>query len=73
MMRIVLALPIAGLLMGQPASSQPAVRAADVASMDAIVAALYDVISGPKRARFGLGPHALALRPRRAFDSERGR
>ena len=46
MMRIVLALSIAGLLMGQPASSQPAARAADVASMDAIVAALYDVISG---------------------------
>lgn len=29
------------------AASMPAARAADVASIDAIIAALYDVISGP--------------------------
>src|SRR4029077_19104430 len=47
MIRFVLALSIAGLLMPLPAFSQPAARSGDVSSMDAIVAALYDVISGP--------------------------
>jgi hypothetical protein len=42
---LVLALSIGGLL--TPAFSQPAARPVDVSSMDAIVAALYDVISGP--------------------------
>jgi len=31
----------------QPAATTPAANAADVASMDAIIASLYDVISGP--------------------------
>jgi hypothetical protein len=47
MTRLVLALSIAGLLVPVPSFSQPAARSADVSSMDAIVAALYDVISGP--------------------------
>jgi hypothetical protein len=47
MTRLVLALSITGLLTSVPALGQPAVRSADVSSMDAIVAALYDVISGP--------------------------
>jgi hypothetical protein len=47
MTMLVLALSIAGWLVPQSASSQPVARSADVASMDEIVAALYDVISGP--------------------------
>jgi hypothetical protein len=47
MTKIVLALSIAGLLAQQPTSTQAAARPADVSSMDGIVAALYDVISGP--------------------------
>jgi len=47
MTRIVLAaVSIAGLLAQQPAYSQAVARPADVSSMDGIVAALYDVISG---------------------------
>jgi hypothetical protein len=47
MTRLVLALSIAGAMALQPAFAQPPTRSADVSSMDAIVAALYDVISGP--------------------------
>jgi hypothetical protein len=48
MTRIVLALSIAAALLAQQAtSSQAGARPADVSSMDAIVATLYDVISGP--------------------------
>jgi hypothetical protein len=47
MTKIVLALSIAGLLAQQPASSQAVARPAEVSSMDAIVATLYDVVSGP--------------------------
>src|SRR3954451_1929128 len=47
MTRLVLALSIAGLLSPLQAFSQPAARSSDVSSIDAIVAALYDVISGP--------------------------
>ncbi len=46
MTNIVLALSIAGLLAQQPAT-QAVARPADVSSIDGIVAALYDVISGP--------------------------
>lgn len=54
--RLATLLPLALLLAGSalaaqeaagPAPAPPAPRAADVASADAIVAALYDVISGP--------------------------
>src|SRR5581483_4501452 len=47
MIRLVLALFMAGSLGLQNAPSAPAARPADVKSIDAIVAALYDVISGP--------------------------
>jgi hypothetical protein len=48
----VLILLLAITLRGMPASGQaPAAAAADVASLDAILAALYDVISGPAGAR----------------------
>lgn len=41
------ATPTAVAAPAAPAASMPAARPADVASIDAIVAALYDVISGP--------------------------
>jgi hypothetical protein len=47
MTRFVFALSILGLFARQPVSSQVVARPADVSSMDAIVATLYDVISGP--------------------------
>ena len=47
MTRIVLTLLIAEWLAHQPAAGQAVARPADVSSMDAIVATLYDVISGP--------------------------
>ncbi len=45
-MRLALLL-VAGLLLVRPAVAQPAADSADVASLDAILGALYDVISGP--------------------------
>jgi hypothetical protein len=47
MTRFILALSMIGWLAPQPPSSQPTAHAGDVSSIDAIVAALYDVISGP--------------------------
>jgi hypothetical protein len=44
----VLALPLAGPASAQQPVTPPEARPADVESMDAILAALYDVISGPK-------------------------
>ena len=41
------AAPLAAQAPAAPAAAPPAPRAADVASADAILAALYDVISGP--------------------------
>jgi hypothetical protein len=38
---------LVAVVVGQEATRPPAARPADVASMDAVVAALYDVISGP--------------------------
>lgn len=49
-MRRMLQAIVASAVMAWPASAQeqpPAARAEDVASVDAIIAALYDVISGP--------------------------
>jgi DNA-binding beta-propeller fold protein YncE len=60
----------------QPPSSSHAARPADVASIDAIIAALYDVISGPAgqkrdwdRFRSLFAPGARLIPTQRRFDS----
>jgi hypothetical protein len=47
MTKLTLALTVAGSLAFQDAPTPPVARPADVKSVDAIVGALYDVISGP--------------------------
>src|ERR1700682_1505747 len=47
MIKLVVVLSIVGSLALQSAPNTPLARTADVQSIDAIVAALYDVISGP--------------------------
>ena len=53
------------------APAAPAANPADVNSIDTIIAAVYDVISGPAGKKTGLGSHALPLRSRRSFDTHR--
>jgi hypothetical protein len=47
MMKLAVALSLVATLAAQDAPKAPSARPADVKSVDAIVAALYDVISGP--------------------------
>lgn len=54
---------------GQKPAPAPAADPKDVATVDSIIAAVYDVISGPV-GQEQLGSHALALRAGRAHDSD---
>src|SRR5688500_13434737 len=68
--------PLAAMLLALPLAAQqptPAANPADVASIDAILAALYDVISGPAgqarnwdrfRSLFAPGARLIPARPR---------